>query len=50
MLCQKYFNIICEYSPNIGCRVIGFAGTDDKCQTLLNKYGFDKAYNYKKVS
>merc|ERR1739844_692455 len=33
-----------------GCRVIGFAGTDDKCQTLLNKYGFDKAYNYKKIS
>merc|ERR1719189_1298328 len=33
-----------------GCHVIGFAGTDDKCQTLLKKYGFDKAYNYKKIS
>merc|ERR1719340_239310 len=33
-----------------GCQVIGFAGTDDKCQTLLKKYGFDKAYNYKKIS
>ena len=33
----------------LGCQVIGFAGTDDKCQTLLKKYGFDKAYNYKKV-
>ena len=33
----------------LGCHVIGFAGTDDKCQTLLKKYGFDKAYNYKKV-
>ena len=32
-----------------GCHVIGFAGSDEKCQTLLNKYGFDKAYNYKKV-
>merc|ERR1712156_482148 len=33
-----------------GCHVIGFAGSDDKCQTLLKKYGFDKAYNYKKIS
>merc|ERR1712141_668917 len=33
-----------------GCHVIGFAGSDDKCQTLLKKYGFDKAYNYKKTS
>merc|ERR1719361_2323782 len=33
-----------------GCHVIGFAGTDDKCQTLFKKYGFDKAYNYKKIS
>merc|ERR1712156_552100 len=33
-----------------GCHVIGFAGSDEKCQTLLNKYGFDKAYNYKKTS
>ena len=32
-----------------GCHVIGFAGSDEKCKTLLNKYGFDKAYNYKKV-
>merc|ERR1712156_887929 len=32
-----------------GCHVIGFAGSDDKCQTLLKKYGFDKAYNYKKT-
>jgi len=32
-----------------GCRVIGFAGTDKKCETLINKYGFDKAYNYNKV-
>ena len=32
-----------------GCRVIGFAGTDKKCDTLISKYGFDKAYNYNKV-
>merc|ERR1711976_179243 len=33
-----------------GCRVIGFAGTDKKCETVINKYRFDKAYNYNKVS
>merc|ERR1712141_909965 len=33
-----------------GCHVIGFAGSDEKCKTLLNKYGFDKAYNYKKTT
>ena len=32
-----------------GCRVIGFAGTDEKCQLLVKKFGFDKAYNYKTV-
>ena len=32
-----------------GCRVIGFAGTDEKCDLLVKKFGFDKAYNYKKV-
>lgn len=31
----------------IGCRVIGFAGTDEKCQWLVNELGFDYAANYK---
>ncbi|XP_045528915.1 prostaglandin reductase 1-like [Pieris brassicae] len=30
-----------------GCRVIGFAGSDDKVDWLQNTLGFDKAYNYK---
>ena len=30
-----------------GCRVVGFAGTDDKCQWLTNELGFDAAINYK---
>merc|ERR1712241_100733 len=30
-----------------GCKVIGFAGTDKKCEWLTNELGFDKAYNYK---
>merc|ERR550532_724298 len=31
-----------------GCRVIGYAGTDDKCE-WLKQIGFDEAFNYKKV-
>jgi len=30
-----------------GCKVIGFAGTDQKCEWLIKELGFDKAYNYK---
>ena len=32
-----------------GCRVIGFAGSDEKCKFIEETLGFDKAYNYKKV-
>lgn len=31
-----------------GCYVIGFAGSDDKCNWLTKELGFDKAINYKK--
>lgn len=31
-----------------GCRVVGFAGSDEKCQWLEKELGFDKAINYKK--
>lgn len=30
-----------------GCRVIGFAGSDEKCKWLENDLKFDKAINYK---
>merc|ERR1711992_295330 len=30
-----------------GCKVIGFAGSDKKCEWLTKELGFDKAYNYK---
>jgi len=32
-----------------GCRVIGFAGSDDKVQWLKNDLKFDYAFNYKKI-
>ena len=30
-----------------GCRVVGIAGSDDKCQWIKNELGFDAAINYK---
>lgn len=30
-----------------GCRVVGIAGSDEKCQYLVNELGFDVAINYK---
>ncbi len=33
-----------------GCRVIGAAGTDEKCQWLTEELGFDAAINYKTES
>lgn len=31
-----------------GCRVVGFAGSDEKCKWLEKEIGFDKVINYKK--
>lgn len=30
-----------------GCRVVGVAGADDKCQHVVEHYGFDACVNYK---
>ncbi|MFC4257947.1 NADP-dependent oxidoreductase [Marinobacter lacisalsi] len=30
-----------------GCRVVGVAGADDKCQHVVDHYGFDVCVNYK---
>src|SRR5208337_4523255 len=30
-----------------GCRVVGIAGSDDKCQWIKDELGFDAAINYK---
>merc|ERR1711892_801189 len=40
-------NLVGQIAKNMGCRVIGFAGTDDKC-AWLKTIGFDDAFNYKK--
>jgi hypothetical protein len=31
----------------VGCRVVGIAGTEEKCQWIKNTLGFDAAINYK---
>ncbi len=32
-----------------GCRVVGIAGSDEKCALLTSEFGFDAAINYKTV-
>jgi NADPH-dependent curcumin reductase CurA len=32
-----------------GCRAVGSAGSDEKVSLLVNEFGFDSAFNYKKV-
>lgn len=36
-----------QIAKHLGCHVIGFAGTNEKCHYLENELGFDRAYNYK---
>lgn len=33
-----------------GCKVIGFAGSDEKVSYLVNELKFDHAFNYKNIS
>lgn len=39
-----------QLAKNMGCHVVGLAGSDDKCQWLTNDLGFDAAINYKTES
>ncbi|KAI8436133.1 hypothetical protein MSG28_004233 [Choristoneura fumiferana] len=42
-------SIVGQIAKIKGCKVIGFAGSDDKVKWLVEDLGFDKAYNYKTV-
>ncbi len=33
-----------------GCRVVGIAGSDEKCAAVVDTFGFDACINYKKMS
>jgi NADPH-dependent curcumin reductase CurA len=40
-------SVACQIARNRGCRVIGIAGSDDKCSWLIEALGIDTAINYK---
>lgn len=40
-------SIVCQIARNMGCRVIGIAGSDDKCAWLTGTIGIETAINYR---
>jgi NADPH-dependent curcumin reductase CurA len=40
-------SVACQIARNLGCKVIGIAGSDDKCAWLTDVLGIDQAINYK---
>lgn len=43
-------NLVGQIAKIIGCKVIGIAGSDGKCEWLTREIGFDHAINYKTES
>lgn len=43
-------SIVGQIAKIKGCKVIGFAGSNDKCDWLRNELGFDHAINYKSAN
>ena len=41
-------SLVGQIGKIMGCRVVGIAGSDEKCQWITNELGFDAAINYKK--
>jgi len=39
--------VACQIAKNKGCRVVGSAGSDDKCDWLMREAGIDRAINYR---
>lgn len=40
-------SVVCQIAKHQGCRVIGLAGSADKCQWLIETCGIDVAINYR---
>ncbi|MEW6127166.1 MAG: NADP-dependent oxidoreductase [Acidobacteriota bacterium] len=40
-------SLVGQIGKIVGCRVVGIAGSDDKCRWLTDELGFDAAINYK---
>lgn len=48
---EPILNYMTHFGSNkLGCKVIGFAGSDEKVKWLKDELGFDAAINYKKVT
>ncbi len=41
-------SLVGQIGKIVGCRVVGVAGTDEKCRWLTEELGFDAALNYKR--
>jgi len=41
-------SLVGQIGKIVGCRVVGIAGSDEKCRWLTEELGFDAAINYKK--
>jgi NADPH-dependent curcumin reductase CurA len=41
-------SLVGQIGKIVGCRVVGIAGSDEKCKWLTNDLGFDAAINYRK--
>ncbi|MFQ5519922.1 MAG: NADP-dependent oxidoreductase [Candidatus Methylomirabilia bacterium] len=42
-------SLVGQLGKILGCRVVGTAGTDEKCSYLIEHLGFDAAINYRKT-
>jgi NADPH-dependent curcumin reductase CurA len=40
-------HVVGQIAKRLGCRVVGIAGSDEKCRLLVSELGFDAAVNYK---
>ncbi|MQL98334.1 hypothetical protein Taro_031045, partial [Colocasia esculenta] len=40
--------LVGQFAKQMGCYVVGSAGSDEKVELLKSKLGFDEAFNYKK--
>jgi NADPH-dependent curcumin reductase CurA len=43
-------SLVGQIGKLVGCRVVGIAGSDEKCAWILEKLGFDAAINYRASS
>ena len=43
-------SLVGQIAKTYGCRVIGIAGSEEKCRWITQDLGFDAAINYKKES